>query len=461
MTKKLEKNKKPAFDLPGNSVFFISLGCPRNLVDTEVMIGTLLKHGYIVSDSLEKSDFIVINTCGFLEKSRTESIETIQEVLHRKKQNAQVIVTGCMVQIQKNRLEEECPGVHFYLGSGDAGSILKALEAKQEGSLVTDAASFLEMGEVPRTLSTPKHYAYLKIAEGCRKRCSYCIIPTIKGGLKSKPIEQIIKEMQILIAQGVKEIILIAQDLGDWGKDLGFKRSHGLCHLLQEMVREEGDFRIRLLYLYPDEITDELITLIQATTKIIPYLDMPIQHINNDVLQRMHRATTKEQILSIIEKLRAKIPHIAIRTSLIVGFPGETDEQFQELCDFVKTGVLDNVGIFEYSKEDMSLSATLNGHLSDAIKQKRAKKLALIQKKVVEKKNKSMIGKFLNVVIEGFHPESKNLLIGRHDGQCPEIDGIVIINDGRIVDSFGKRYSVEITDAFEYDLVGKAIREIQ
>lgn len=446
---------------PTPSIFFVSLGCPRNLVDTEVMIGILLKKGYDIAQTIEEASHIVINTCGFLEEARRESIETIQNSIRTKKKTAKVIVTGCMVQIQASRLQEECPGIHFLLGSGDTMAIINAIESSESGTCITDAKSFLEMGEVPRTLSTAPHIAYLKIAEGCRKRCAYCIIPTIKGPLKSKPLEQIIRELKILLSQGVREIILIAQDLGDWGKDLGFKKSHGLCHLLQEMIQEPQNFKIRLLYLYPDEITDELIAIMQNSSKILPYLDMPIQHINDELLKRMNRNTSKEQILSLLKKLRVQIPNITIRTSLIVGFPGETEEQFQELADFLKTAELDNVGIFEYSREETSASNTFPDHISDDIKKKRAQKLASIQKKIATAKSKSFIGKTIPVIVEKYHPESPHLLVGRHDGQAPDIDGTVIINDFRKVKAFGERYMVTITDAFEYDLVGTVVKKEQ
>ena len=254
MTNK-QKRPSPRISDRGNKMHFISLGCPRNLVDTEVMLGILLKAGYEVTPSLEDADHIIINTCGFLEASRQESLGTIEEALEGRKKKARVIVTGCMVQTHEMEIKEDFPLVDYFLGSGDVESILKAVEQTGSGSHVTDARSFLEVGEVPRQISTPKHYAYLKIAEGCRKRCAYCVIPTIKGPLKSKPAERVLTEFRALRKQGVKEIILIAQDLGDWGKDQGYKRSEGLIALLKELLKEEGDFWLRLLYLYPDEIT--------------------------------------------------------------------------------------------------------------------------------------------------------------------------------------------------------------
>lgn len=445
------------FDYAGNKIHFISLGCPRNLVDSEVMLGILLKAGYEIAPELREADYLIINTCGFLEASRQESSNTVKEVLQEKKKNAKLIVTGCMVQTHHDQLQKAFPGIDYMLGSGDVEGILNAVQSTQKGQTITRARSYLEVGEIPRQISTPKHYAYLKIAEGCRKRCSYCIIPTIKGPLKSKTKEQILKEFHILLNQGVQEIILIAQDLGDYGKDFGSRNLAALIDLLKSMLEVKQDFWLRLLYLYPDEITDELIALMKQDKRICPYLDMPIQHINDEMLKSMRRMTTKADILSTLKKLRQEIPHIVIRTSLIVGFPGETDEQFNELAEFIQSNPLDNIGIFKFSREEGSHSYSLPNQIPEEIKEKRYHKLMKIQKKMVQKENKKWLGKTLSVIVEGYHPETNLLMRGRFYGQCPEIDGMVIINDGRKVSSFGKRYLVEITDIADYDLIGKAI----
>ncbi len=451
------QEEKASFCQRGNQVFFISLGCPRNLVDTEVMLGILLKAGYQAAQSLGEADYIVVNTCGFLEASRLEGLEVIGDALAQKKQEARVIVTGCMVQTHSNLIREHHPQVDYFLGSGDVEGILRAVEAEEQGETITSARSYLEAGEVPRRLSTPQHYAYLKIAEGCRKRCSYCIIPDIKGPLKSKPAERVVKEFQILLDQGVKEVILIAQDLGDWGKDIGYRRSTGLVHLLKEILKEPRDFWLRLLYVYPDEIDDELIALMKSDPRICPYLDMPIQHVNNDLLKSMRRATSKEDIIEVIAKLRRELPDVVIRTSLIVGYPGETKEQFQELAQFLIEHPIDNVGIFPFSFEEGSHAATLKDQIPEKVKMKRQRRLASIQLKQVEKRNQKMVGQIVPVVVEGYHPESELLMRGRHRGQCPEVDGRVIINDGRLVNEFGKIYMVKMTEALGYDLVGAVI----
>lgn len=438
-----------------NLFHFTSLGCARNLVDSEVMIGILLRAGYQITSNAQEADFLVVNTCGFLESSRQEGLAVIGELFQTKKPDAKVIVAGCMVQKHSGLLKEHFPQIHYLLGSGDVEKVLDAVRADGKGEEVTSARSYLEWGEVPRMLSTPKHYAYLKIAEGCKKRCAFCIIPTIKGPLKSKSQEQVLKEFKALLSQGVFEVILIAQDLGDFGKDR--KEKGALAALIREMLQVKQDFWLRLLYLYPDEIDDELIALMKSDARICPYLDMPIQHIHNDMLKAMHRTTSREQILSILEKLRQEVPHVVIRTSLMVGFPGETEEHFQALVDFVNTGILDNVGIFQFSLEKEAYAAKLPNQISAEVKQARFDILAKAQAEQVALRNEKMIGKKVKAIVEGFHPDSEMLLRARFSGQCPDIDGQIIINDGRKVTGFGKMYEVEITDAAGYDLIGRVV----
>lgn len=443
----------------GNKIHFISLGCSRNLVDSEVMLGILLQSGYEVTEDFKTADYLIVNTCGFLAASRQESLDTIGEVFKEKKTSAKVIVAGCMVQKHSSEIKDKFPTIHSLVGTGAIEKILEAVQTPSQGEYIASAKSYLQMGEIPRKTSTPKHYAYLKIAEGCAKRCSFCIIPNIKGALQSKPIPQVVKEFKSLLDQGVKEIIFIAQDLGDYGKDR--KEIGGLENLMEAVLEEKRDFWLRLLYLYPDEITDRMIDIMQNDKRVCRYLDMPIQHINNRILKTMRRKTTGDDIKATIRKLREKMPDIVIRTSLMVGFPGETEEEFEELVDFIQKYPLDNVGIFTYSKEEESHSATLEGHLPDDVKQRRFEKLAAVQKKTVAKLNKKYIGKKFTAFVEGFHPESEFLMTGRFYGQCPDIDGQIVINDGRKVDGFGKLYEVEITDIFEYDLIGRVIRPIK
>ncbi|MBS0616049.1 MAG: 30S ribosomal protein S12 methylthiotransferase RimO [Verrucomicrobia bacterium] len=436
-------------------IHFTSLGCARNLVDSEVMLGILLRAGYEITEELKQADFLIVNTCGFLEVARQESIDTIEMLVKEKKKGAKVVVAGCMVQKYGPGIEERFPGVHYFLGSGDMEKILDAVSVPEQGSSITSARSYLQQGEIPRMLSTPRHFAYLKIAEGCMKRCAFCIIPNIKGPLKSKEENQVLKEFRALLSQGVKEVILIAQDLGDFGKERKVK--DGLVHLLKEMLKVEGDYWIRLLYLYPDEITDELIEVIASDKRICPYLDMPIQHVNDTILKAMRRKTSKTDIISILEKLRARMPHIVVRTSLMVGFPGETEEQFEELLEFVEKYPLDNVGIFKYSREEESHSAKLPGHIAEDVKQARFEKLNAKQLEMARRQNERFVGQKLPVIVEGTHPDSPLLMRGRFYGQCPDIDGQVIITDGRKVSAFGERYTVEITGVADYDLIGRVV----
>ena len=270
-----------------NKVHFTSLGCARNLVDTEVMIGILLRAGFCAVENAADADYLVVNTCGFLESAREEGFKTIETLIQEKKKAAKIIVAGCMVRGSKDSLKEKFPEIHYFLGSGDMEKVLEAVMSEEKGEYLSDAKSYLQQGEVPRTLSTPKHYAYLKIAEGCKKRCAFCIIPLIKGKLVSKSVSQVMKEFLLLVNEGCKEVILIAQDLGDFGKDRG--EADGLETLLKEMVKVKGSHWIRLLYLYPDEITEGVIKIIKENPQICRYLDMPLQHINDRILKRMHR----------------------------------------------------------------------------------------------------------------------------------------------------------------------------
>lgn len=443
--------------LIANKINFTSLGCPRNLVDSEVMLGILLHAGYEVTEEVERADYLVVNTCAFLESSREESKAAIAELLATKKESAKLIVTGCMVSKHRKEIEEAFPGIHYLLGSGDVEGILKAVRSDQQGEIIGSAKSYLEAGEVPRKISTPSHFAYLKIAEGCRKGCAYCIIPKIKGPLQSKSEERVLKEFRALVAQGAQEIILIAQDLGDYGKDKGSKKGK-FAELLREILKEKGNFWLRLLYLYPDEIDDELIEVMGSDKRLLPYLDMPIQHINDEVLKNMRRKTSSKQIKEIITRLRETFPEIHIRTSLIVGFPGETAEQFEELLEFIQEYPLNHVGIFKYSREKDSPAGEMENQIPEEVKEERLARLAEVQHRVAEQLNQKMIGKKIEVVVEGYHQETDLLLVGRYFGQAPEIDGQVILNDWRKVSGFGVRYQVQITEVAGYDLIGKVIK---
>lgn len=437
-----------------SKICFTSLGCPRNLIDSEVMIGILLKEGYEITYKIEEANYCIVNTCGFLSDARKEAIRTIKDIFENKKKSSKVIVTGCMTELFHDQLVSLFPDIFYFLGPGNIEDILFSLKTKEKGKLISKK-SFLEKEDTPRFLSTPKNYAYLKIAEGCCKRCSYCLIPFIKGPLKSKTIEQIKNEVISLIEKDVKEVILIAQDLGDWGKDL--YKDKRLSDLLKELLSIDKDFKLRLMYLYPDSITDELIDIIASDERIYKYIDMPIQHINDEILKKMRRSTTRSEIIKIIEKLRKKIPNIVLRTTLMVGFPSETEAQFEELVDFLRKYELERVGIFRYSNEKKVLASSFKEQVSAKVKVKREKVLYEIQREIMEKRNRQMIGKKMDVVIEGFHPESKLLLVGRMWDMAPEIDPQVIINDYELFNGFNKTYSLQITDVIGVDLIGKII----
>jgi ribosomal protein S12 methylthiotransferase len=432
----------------------ISLGCPRNLVDSEVMTAYLNQRGWQWCLEIGRADFIIINTCSFLKTARDEGFDFIKSAFERKKKNAKVVVAGCMVQHCKEELLQRFPDIYRFVGSGDTDHILEAIESpineKKSG-----ARSFLEKDGTPRIISTPSHYSYLKIAEGCLKRCSYCIIPLIKGPLRSKDKAQVLAEFRQLLDKGVFEVILIAQDLGDYGKDRG--ETGALAELIRELTKEPRPFWLRLLYLYPDEIDADLIAAINCDPRICPYLDMPIQHISDTILRAMRRKTGRSHILKTIHQLRCSIPSIVIRTSLIVGFPQESEQQFQELVDFVQGEELDHVGIFPFSAEKEAIASRMEGQIPEKIKQQRVRILAAAQQSVVSKKLHLQLGRRYAAIVDGVHPDSSLLLTARHSGQCPEIDNLIIINDAPADVKRGGLYQVEVTGSAGYDLVGRII----
>jgi ribosomal protein S12 methylthiotransferase len=423
------------------------------------MLGIVLKKGFELTLNIADADYLVLNTCGFLESARQESRDEIYALIRQKKKDSRLIVTGCMANLHKDRILDEFPQVDQVLSAGSVDKILDACLSSSRTVMEGDSArSYLETAEVPRALATPPHYAYLKIAEGCRKRCSFCIIPKIKGKLRSKPKDQVIAECQALVSTGVREIILIAQDLGDYGKDRFIK--DGLTDMLHDLTSsvEQPDLWIRLLYLYPDEITNGLIDLMEREPRIIRYLDMPIQHISDRMLKRMKRKTNAGDIRQALSNLRTRLPGIHIRTSLMVGFPGETETDFQMLLDFVREAKLDNVGVFQYSNEELAKSSQLDGHIPHEVKQDRYDRLMKAQLEVVREKNVNRIGDEFDVVIESLHPDDPDLIVGRYYGQCPQIDGeVIVFADSSRPPEPGKRYKVRVTDFHDYDLVGEVI----
>lgn len=449
--KQIENNKK---------VHFISLGCPKNLVDSEIMAGTLMKDGYEVVNDAEGADTVVVNTCGFIEDSKKESIQRILDMAALKEQGQvrKVVVAGCLTQRYKNDLVEGLPEADLFVGSGEFQNIAKILKEHDAGSTKKtffNLPTYLQEETTPRVNSQPKHRAYLKISEGCMKRCAFCAIPLIRGNLQSRTIQNIVNEAKLLAAGGVKELIIISHDFTDYGWDLRRKNPEAKespVELLKALADVDGIQWIRLLYLYPDGISQELIDLMKSNKKFVKYFDMPLQHINSDVLKTMNRKMTREEIVEALNRIRKEIPDAVIRTQFIVGFPGETNEQFEELLKFVSEQQFDRVGCFKYSPEENTPGGKMTDQISDELKDFRHDALMSIQQEISKKKHEAFIGKTVEVLVEGYSEETELLLQGRTSQQAPEIDGVVLINEGEA--KIGDIVQVQITESMEYDLIG-------
>lgn len=439
------------------NILFISLGCDKNLVDTEVMLGLLASKGHQMIDDETQADVIVINTCCFINDAKEESIQTILEMADYKKEGRlkALIVTGCLAQRYKNEIIEEIPEVDAVLGTTSYDKIVEAIaEALQGHSLVemTDLDALPEVN-TQRLVTTGGHFAYLKIAEGCDKHCTYCIIPKIRGNFRSVPMEKLLREAQELADQGVKELILVAQETTLYGKDIYGEKS--LHKLLKELCKIAGIQWIRILYCYPEEITDELIQVMKEEKKICHYLDLPIQHASNEILKRMGRRTSKEQLIEIIGKLRKEIPDIALRTTLITGFPGETEEQHEELMDFVDEMEFDRLGVFTYSAEEDTPAASMDGQIEESIKEDRQAELMELQQDIAFDLAEDMIGQEVLVLIEG-KVADENAYVGRTYKDAPNVDGLIFVNTDEELMS-GDFARVKVTGALEYDLIGEII----
>ncbi|WP_066893744.1 30S ribosomal protein S12 methylthiotransferase RimO [Clostridium nigeriense] len=437
-------------------VGMVSLGCDKNRVDSELILGTINKFYEITNDPKE-AEIIIVNTCGFIESAKQESIDTILEMAEYKKKYKckMLIATGCLTQRYGEELLELMPEIDILMGVNDYMKIHKLILDFIKGERKLFAANYSDenINEGIRLLTTDKHTAYVRIAEGCDNYCTYCIIPKIRGKFRSRAKEAILDEVKLLSENGVKEVILIAQDLTYYGMDI--YKENKLHELVNEISEVEGIQWIRLLYCYPEEITDELIEEIATNNKVVKYLDLPIQHISNNILRKMARRTNKETITAIIKKLRSRIPGITLRTSLIVGFPGETEEDFNELCDFLKEYKLDNVGVFKYSKEEGTPAANMIDQIDENIKSNRQDTLMLIQKKVVEDLNKLKISKVYDTIIEG---RKGKYFIGRSSEMAPEIDGTILVDSTENIKK-GDIVKVKIKEALEYDLVGEICDE--
>jgi len=439
------------------SIYFETLGCAKNQVDSEMMIGIMSNNNYKIVSEPSVADVIVVNTCGFIGDAKEESINSIIELLENKKNgNCKVFVaTGCLVERYHDELKEELPEIDAFLGTTKFTNIYNVVDDLiKNKNIVVDLTGDIdaEIGEnIPRDLLTPDYYAFLKISEGCDNLCTYCIIPKLRGKYRSRHIEDIVSEAKSLVSKGVKELILIAQDTTRYGIDIygEFK----LSKLLVELNKIEGLKWIRIQYLYPDVIDDELINTIASLSKVVKYVDIPIQHISDSVLKRMNRNTSKEQIYDIINKLRKKVPDIVIRTTLLVGFPGETEEDFEELKEFILNVKLDKVGVFAYSKEEGTAAMNLDGHIEDEIKEKRKEEILALQVGISEENLYKFIGRNVEVVVEE-KVENENVYICRSSFDAPEVDGLVYLNTNKKL-NIGEFINVKITDSMEYDLIGE------
>ena len=434
------------------NVGFVSLGCSKNLVDTEMMIGMFKQNKYSIVNNPRKADIIVINTCGFIEPAKEEAINTILEMAEYKNLRCKyLIVTGCLVQRYKEELEKSIPEVDLFISIKDYESICKILQ--QEGIFKNDENDYNKSLEYfDREISTGSNMAYLKIAEGCSNGCTYCAIPYIRGRFISRPMEEILCEAEQIAKKGIKEVVVIAQDTGKYGLDL--YKEQKLPELLDNLCKIEGIEWIRFLYTYPETISDELIEVVKKNEKICKYFDIPIQHISDNVLKKMHRKSNEKSIYELLEKLRKEIPDVIIRTSLIVGFPGETEEDFEKLYRFVKNIEFDRMGTFMYSKEDGTAAARFPNQVHGNTKKSRYNKIMTLQKEISEKKGKEKVGKVYTVLIENKSFDG-NYLIGRTYMDVPDEDGVVYIKNDTDKNYIGEFVDVKITDYSNYDLVGE------
>lgn len=436
-------------------ILFISLGCDKNLVDTEVMLGMLASRGYEMTNDEQEADIIVINTCCFIHDAKEESIQNILEMAEYKKNGSAkaLIVTGCMAERYRQEILDEIPEVDEVLGTTAYDRILDAVDAALAGQheVMTADLDALPLPETKRLVTTGGHFAYLKIAEGCDKHCRYCIIPRIRGNFRSVPMERLLKEAQDLAEQGVKELILVAQETTLYGKDLYGEKS--LPKLLRELCKISGIRWIRILYCYPEEITDELIQVMKEEPKICHYLDLPIQHANDTILKRMGRRTSKQELIDIVQKLRKEIPDICLRTTLITGFPGETQEQHEEVMEFIDTLEFDRLGAFTYSPEEDTPAATFEDQIDEEVKEDRQADIMELQQEIAFDKAEDMIGREVLVMIEG-KVADENAYVGRTYRDAPNVDGLIFINtDVELIS--GDFAKVKVTGALDYDLIGE------
>ncbi|MBM6821305.1 30S ribosomal protein S12 methylthiotransferase RimO [Fusobacterium mortiferum] len=436
----------------------ISLGCSKNLVDSEHYLGILSKRkGMELTSEIPEADIVIVNTCGFIGDAKEESIQTILEVSEFKETGnlKKIIVAGCLAQKYSEEILKELPEVDAVIGTGDVDKIEKVVDEILAGkkAVETKNMTFLANANTDRVLTTAPHTAYLKISEGCNRACTYCIIPQMRGRLRSRSIEDIVEEAKRLVASGVREINLLAQETTEYGIDLyGDKK---LAALMKELCKIEGLKWLRTYYMHPEYVTDELIEVMKSEDKICKYFDVPIQHVSDNILRNMARAKNGEQVKSVLNRIRKAIPDATIRTTLIVGFPGETEENFQELKEYVKEFEFDYAGVFKYSREEDTVAYNLPDQVPEEIKERRYAELVNLQSEIAERKNRRFLGQEIEVMIDGVSSESEYLLEGRTRGQALEIDGKVLTTDGTARP--GEIVKVKVEQNFEYDFVGPIV----
>ena len=436
------------------SLYMMTLGCPKNRVDSEVMLGTLKHRGYTLVQDPAAAEVIVVNTCAFIGPAKQESVDSILEMAEFKKNGhcSTLVVTGCLSQRYSTELAKDMPEVDHFLGTSAYAQIGDLLAAEATPRQVIPDPDYIHDAHTPRENSMPSYTAYLKISEGCDNACAFCIIPTLRGGQRSRPVADIVAEAKRLADAGVQELNLVAQDLTAYGHDLPGKPK--LHELLKELVKVDVKW-IRLHYAYPRVFPDELIEVMATEPKIAKYLDMPLQHASDKLLMAMKRGRNSQFLTDLLAKLRARVPGLVMRTSMIVGLPGETEEDFELLKEFVRTQRFERLGVFQYSDEEGTAAAEMADKVPQKTIERRWREVMAIQKRINREQNKKLVGQRIEVLVEGASPESEHLLIGRHEGQAPEIDGQVYINDGLAYP--GEFVTIEVTEAHDYDLVGRVV----
>ncbi len=448
-----------------NKVGFISLGCPKNLVDSEVMMGQLKQKGYKITADAREADTVVVNTCGFIDSAKKESIEAILEAARLKTDGkaTRLIVAGCLVERYRDELKAEMPEVDAFIGTSQINDILGVCDPRTNTrslpviSLGNQSATYLYDESTPRVLATPSHYAFIKIAEGCDRPCAFCFIPQMRGHFRSRRFGSIVAEAHQLAEEGVKELILVAQDSSRYGEDLG--KQDALAHLLRELAQTDGIEWVRVMYTYPTHVSDAFLDVLADEPKAVKYLDIPLQHASQNVLKLMKRGGNRASLERLIERVRHRVPDIAVRTTFITGFPGETEDDFQELLAFVKNVEFDRVGVFTYSDEEGTPAFNLPNKVNPKIAKRRRDQLMNEQARISRRKNRARVGETVRVLFEGESNESELLWQGRMETQAPDIDGCVLINDAPedLIPRPGELVNVLITKAQAYDLVGRIV----